>query len=130
MTTFTLPFPISINAMFADGKHRRFRSQRYDTWIVEATAEIYRQRPKKITGPVTLFYEIQEGKDARKRDLGNLEKGVTDLLVKHGIIQADDGSIVREIRLKWNHEVEGVRVTVEPLFNRVPNNDKGSAEAA
>jgi Holliday junction resolvase RusA-like endonuclease len=136
MIVFTLPFPISINAMFSDGKHRRFRSQRYDTWIMEATAEIYRQRPKKITGPVTLLYEIQEGRDNRKRDLGNLEKCCTDLLVSHGIIQADDGSIVREIKLKWNAEVEGVRVTVAPLFNRVPeaspetNNNERAASGA
>jgi crossover junction endodeoxyribonuclease RusA len=119
MTVFTLPFPISINAMFADGKFRRHNSQRYDTWIMEATAEIYRQRPKKIAGPVTLLYEIQEGKDKRKRDLGNLEKGLTDLLVSHGIIQADDGSIVREIKLKWNPDVEGVRVTISSIFQNM-----------
>ena len=49
-----------------------------------------------------------------------LIKAPEDLLVKHGLIEADDGSVVRSVSAKWNHEVEGVRVTIEPLFNRVP----------
>jgi Holliday junction resolvase RusA-like endonuclease len=129
MTTFTLPFPPSVNNLFMNGKHGRFRSQRYDSWIQEAGCEIMRQRPKKVAGPVILTYEFQEGKDKRKRDLGNLEKAPTDLLVSHGIISADDGSIVREIKLKWNAEVEGVRVTVSSIFTAFPT-QKDNAEAA
>ena len=112
MTVLTLPFPISVNAMFADGKTRRFKSQRYADWIAEAGYALKSQRPKSVPGPVTLLYEVQEGKDARRRDLGNLEKGVTDLLVDHGVIEADHDRIVREIRLIWNKDVVGVRVSV------------------
>lgn len=112
MTVLTLPFPISVNAMFADGKTRRFKSQRYADWIAEAGYSLRAQRPKTILGPVTLLYEVQEGKDGRRRDLGNLEKGVTDLLVDHGVIEADHDRIVREIRLIWNKDVVGVRVTI------------------
>jgi crossover junction endodeoxyribonuclease RusA len=126
---FLLPFPPSVNNLFANGKYGRYRTQRYDSWILEAGSEIRRQRPSKVDGPVILTYEFQEGQDRRKRDLGNLEKAVTDLLVSHEIIKADDGSIVREIKLKWNAEVIGVRVTVASIFHRVPE-DKGSAEAA
>ena len=36
MTVITLPFPVSVNAMFADGKTRRHKSQRYADWIAEA----------------------------------------------------------------------------------------------
>lgn len=130
MSTFTLPFPPSVNNLFMNGKHGRFRSQRYDSWIQEAGAEIMRQRPKKVAGPVILLFEFQEGQDKRKRDISNLVKAPEDLLVKHGIIEADDGSIVREIRCKWAPDVEGVRVTVASFFNRVPNNTKDNAEAA
>jgi hypothetical protein len=35
------------------------------------------------------------------------------LLVKHGIIEADDGSIVRRVEASWTTEVEGVRITIE-----------------
>lgn len=116
MKPFSLPFPPSANNLFVNGKHGRFRSPRYDAWIAEAGIEVLRQRPLKYRGPVNLYYEFQDGRDKRKRDLGNLEKATTDLLVLHGIIEADDGTIVRKINLAWSLEVEGVRVTVEPVF--------------
>lgn len=121
MTVINLPFPPSSNNLFINGKRGRFRSQKYDSWIMEAGNEILRQRPSKLAGPVVLDYVFQEGRDNRKRDLGNLEKATTDLLVSHRIIEADDGSIVRKINLSWAPDVEGVRVTIEPVFRRVPD---------
>jgi crossover junction endodeoxyribonuclease RusA len=112
MIVLTLPFPVSVNAMFADGKTRRHKSQRYADWLAEAGYALKSQRPGKMAGPVTLLYEVQEGKDNRRRDIGNLEKGVTDLLVTYGVIEADHDKIVREIRLIWNKDVVGVRVSV------------------
>jgi Holliday junction resolvase RusA-like endonuclease len=128
MTVITLPFPISVNAMFADGKTRRHKSQRYADWLAEAGYALRSQRPQTVLGPVTLLYEVQEGKDNRRRDIGNLEKGCTDLLVYYGIIEADHDLIVREIRMIWNKDVQGVRVTIQSA-NRVPE-IKGDAEAA
>jgi Holliday junction resolvase RusA-like endonuclease len=128
MTVITLPFPISVNAMFADGKTRRHKSQRYADWLAEAGYALKSQRPQTVLGPVTLLYEVQEGKDNRRRDIGNLEKGCTDLLVYYGIIEADHDLIVREIRMIWNKDVVGVRVTIQSV-NRVPE-IKGGAEAA
>lgn len=130
MTVLNLPFPPSVNNLFVNGKFGRFRSQKYDSWIMEAGNEILRQRPRKVAGPVILSFEFQEGRDNRKRDISNLIKAPEDLLVKHGIIEADDGSIVREIKLKWSAEVEGVRVTVVSIFTAFPSNEKGTAEAA
>jgi len=60
-----------------------------------------------------LSHEFQEGRDKRKRDVTNLLKAPEDLLVKHGIIEADDGSIVRRVEAFWTTEVEGVRITIE-----------------
>lgn len=117
MTVLVLPFPPSLNNMFINVRRGRIRSQKYDSWIQEAGTEIMRQRPSKVVGPVSISYEFQEGQDRRKRDLGNLEKASTDLLVSHGIIEADDGSIVREIALKWSREVNGVRVTIKPCVH-------------
>lgn len=131
MSTFILPLPPSVNGLWANSKHGgRFRTQRYDSWIYEAGAEIMRQRPKKHIGPVVLSYEVEEPAGKRKFDLGNREKALTDLLVSHGIIQADDNTIVREIKLKWAPDISGVRVTILPVFNRVPATEKGNAEAA
>jgi len=116
MTVLTLPFPPSTNNMFINSTRGRFRSQKYDTWIMEAGAEIMRQRPRKCVGPVNLIFEFQEGRDNRKRDITNLIKAPEDLLVKHGIIEADDGSIVRKVQAHWTPEVEGVRITIQPVF--------------
>jgi len=115
MTVVTLPFPVSVNAMFADGKTRRHKSQRYADWIVEASWALKVQRPMPVPGPVKITYEFQEGRDNRRRDAFNLEKGVTDLLVYFGIIEADHDLILREGRVLWSRDVEGVRVTIQPM---------------
>lgn len=112
MTVIDLPFPPSVNNLFANGKTRRFRTQRYDRWIYEAGAEIMRQRPSKTIGKVVLFFEFGEP-DRRRRDVSNLIKPVEDLLVKHGLIEADDSSVVRGVHASWSEAVEGCRVTIE-----------------
>jgi len=96
MTVFELPMPPSTNNMFINGTHGRFRSQKYDEWIQAAGWELKRQHPAKCVGPVSLFFEFQEGLDKRKRDVTNFIKPTEDLLVTHGIIEADDGTIVPE----------------------------------
>jgi crossover junction endodeoxyribonuclease RusA len=55
-------------------------------------------RGKKIIGEYTL--EIAAVKpDKRRRDLGNLEKAVSDLLQKAGVIQ--DDYLCQDIHLHW-----------------------------
>jgi len=115
VTVIVLPFPISVNAMFSDGKTRRHKSQRYCDWLLEAGYALNRQSPKPVRGPVKILYELQEGHDNRRRDAFNFEKGVTDLLVSHGVIEADHDLILRDGRVTWNRDVRGVRVTIEPL---------------
>lgn len=124
MITLTLPFPPSVNNLFISAGRKRVRSPRYRAWAEEAGAlivvqqSIYRNAGKSIAthGPVTLHYEFQEGQDRRKRDIGNLEKPVTDLLVTHGVIRADDNTVVRGIDLRWSDKILGVRVTVAPAY--------------
>ena len=112
-TVIELPMPPSTNNLFVNGLRGRFPSQKYADWIVEAGWELTRQRPSKVAGKVNLKFEFQEGRDKRKRDVTNLLKAPEDLLVKHGIIEADDGSIVRRVEAFWTTEVEGVRITIE-----------------
>jgi Holliday junction resolvase RusA-like endonuclease len=113
MTVVQLPFPPSTNNMFVNGVRGRYPSQKYVEWTIEAGWELQRQRPSKVAGMVNLKFEFQEGRDKRKRDVTNLIKAPEDLLVKHGIIEADDGSIVRRVEASWTTEVEGVRITIE-----------------
>lgn len=112
MTVINLPFPVSVNAMFSDGKTRRHKSQRYADWVLEAGYRLNRQAPIPVTGPVKLSYELQEGRDNRRRDLSNHVKAVEDLLVAHGVIEADHDLVVRGFSMDWNREVEGIRVTI------------------
>jgi len=114
MTTVTLPFPISVNAMYSNGRSGRFKSQRYDDWLMEAGYSINVQKPVKVKGPVILSCLIQDQRDGRKRDITNLIKGPEDLLVSHGIIEADDSSIVREVKMKWSKDVQGIQITISP----------------
>jgi crossover junction endodeoxyribonuclease RusA len=111
--TLTLPFPPTTNHLFINAGRKRVRSPKYRAWAEEAGWQLNAQKARLVPGPVALHYEFQEGQDKRKRDIGNLEKGLTDLLVTHGVIEADDGTIVREINLRWSREVVGVRVTIK-----------------
>lgn len=121
MTVIELPFPPSTNNLFINSRHGRFRSQKYDSWIMEAGNEILRQRPSKHDGQVFLSFEFQEGRDNRRRDISNLIKAPEDLLVSHGIIKADDQTVVRKIDLSWSPDVKGVRITIRPVADhRVP----------
>lgn len=68
-----------------------------------------------MRGPVKLTYELQDdARGARLWDYANREKAVTDLLVEHGIIEADHRQIVKELAIKGTAETVGVRVTIEP----------------
>jgi len=111
----TLPFPVSVNAMFADGKTRRHKSQRYCDWLLEAGYTLNAQKPPKIIGPYQITYAFQEGQDKRERDAFNLEKGVTDLLVKHGVVEGDSNKYLRKGSVEWDRSVIGVRITITPL---------------
>ncbi|MGM4997815.1 RusA family crossover junction endodeoxyribonuclease [Tardiphaga sp. 538_B7_N1_4] len=115
MTTVTLPFPISVNAMFSNGRTGRHKSQRYADWLNEAGYSLMVQRPKIVKGPVVISCLVQDGRDGRKRDITNLIKGPEDLLVSHGIIEADDSSIVREVKMKWSKDVQGIQITITPV---------------
>lgn len=117
-TVFRLTqLPPSTNNLFLNGTKGRFRSQKYETWLQEANIDYLRQRPKKIEGPVNITMEFQEPK--RRSDLDNRVKAPLDFLVKSGVIQADDQTIVRKINLAWSDDVEGCRITIESIFGSV-----------
>jgi Holliday junction resolvase RusA-like endonuclease len=110
MIVLHLPFPPSTNNLFINGSKGRFRSQKYADWIAEAGWELQRQRPPKVLGPVDLVFHFQDGRDNRKRDVTNLIKAPEDLLVKHGIIEADDNTIVRSVSAYWADTAVGVEI--------------------
>jgi Holliday junction resolvase RusA-like endonuclease len=115
MVVVTLPFPVSTNHLFSNGRSGRFKSERYEAWLQEARYALMVQRPARTKGPVKMEYVVQDGKDRKRRDLSNMLKAPEDLLVKHGIIEADDHTIVREVSLKWSKDVQGIQITIQPV---------------
>lgn len=109
------PFPPSTNNLFINVAKGRIPSAKYADWKQQAGWALKAQRPKSIKGPVVLNYQFQEGQDKRKRDIGNLEKASTDLLVEHGVIESDDNTIVRGITLRWSKAINGARVEIIPV---------------
>jgi Holliday junction resolvase RusA-like endonuclease len=110
-----LPMPPTTNNLFATDKRsgRRFRTIEYQEWVHDAGWRLNKQRPPLMAGKVAILIEVEEPKTARRQDVANREKAVTDLLVSHRVIQGDDQRFVRELTMRWA-PVEGVRVTVRP----------------
>ncbi len=108
-----LPLSPSSNNLFATVGKKRIRTVEYTAWAKEAGYRLNAQRPPLMAGKVALLIEVEEPNTARRTDIGNKEKAVTDLLVSHRVIQGDDQRFVREITMRWA-DVAGVRVTVRP----------------
>ncbi|GJD41339.1 RusA family crossover junction endodeoxyribonuclease [Methylobacterium bullatum] len=111
MICFTVAIPPSTNNLFFSVPGRgRVKSDAYKAWIKEASIVAKLAiRAKRIDGPYALC--IQIGKpDNRKRDIGNLEKPISDLLVSIGAVN-DDGDCQR-IEMEWSPNVDGAFVRV------------------
>jgi Holliday junction resolvase RusA-like endonuclease len=108
-----LPFPLSTHQAFRkfNGKHL---SQKYRDWRDEAGWTLKQQRPLTIAGRVTILIELRAPNKIR-RDGDNYKKGVIDLLVTHGIIEADDNRFVVESTVKWVSTGEPCVVTVRAI---------------
>lgn len=112
-TVLTLPFPPSVNALYITGKHRRATSKRYEDWQKEAWAALVQQpaRFHRHTTPVVVVYTFGRP-DKRRRDVFNLEKAVSDFLVKQGVL-ADD-TLIERGTVQWGAE-SGVIAVIETM---------------
>lgn len=109
MIVLDLPFPVSVNALYCNKAGKgRVKSQRYREWSNVAGWELKSQRPGKVTGRYALTILLEQ-KDGRRRDIGNLEKCVSDLLVEHGVVE--DDALAASIFLAWS-DVNGCQVIV------------------
>jgi crossover junction endodeoxyribonuclease RusA len=106
-----IPQPPSVNTLYRNvpGKGR-VKSPAYKRWLKDAGWNIVLANPGNVTGPCRLSYTIPRPTDRRKRDIGNLEKPLTDLLVTHGVI--DDDSNVQGITIEYG-DTENVVAVVE-----------------
>ena len=109
-----LPFPLSVNAMYKNAGKARAKSKRYREWIEGAQWQLAGQhKGKPITGPLMLTLAIKQP-DRRRRDLGNLEKCVTDLMT--GVVYEDDSQIkILAMHFDETDSPVGTRVMIDRL---------------
>lgn len=112
MTVISLPMPPSTNGLFINIRNGRARSQRYDQWLQEAGWILKSQRPAAVAGKVVLSFTFEDRLKGPKYDISNRLKAAEDLLVSHGIIEADDCTIVRGISASFSESVQGVRIEI------------------
>jgi len=96
--TFSIPFPPSVNGLFATVGKRRIKTEAYKAWNTAAGLLLNVQRVPPFTGNVSVDIHLKRP-DKRKRDLDNLAKATLDLLVRQTVIQ-DDSCIV-DLRIHW-----------------------------
>lgn len=109
---FTLPIPPTVNNLFPTSRTgRRYKSAEYTRWLTEAGWELKRQQPGHQAGQVRLIYLVPENP---RRDLANHEKPLSDLLVKHGVIE--DDRKVRALIMLYDDNRKDVMVKVQPYF--------------
>lgn len=106
-----LPFPPSVNSLTANAKKGRIKTPAYTNWFALASTRV-KDSHRRALGPYSLHIALKRS-DKRTRDLGNLEKAVSDLLVAHGVVK--DDSLAERITLQWDAglQVECV-VLVQP----------------
>lgn len=108
-----LPIPPTANNLFPTSRSgHRFPSKAYKAWQVAAQEAFEKWDAVAVDGPVKARYEFCFG-DARRRDIANFEKGVTDFLVSKGIIK--DDSLIDHLILKRGPKDKAhiVNITIE-----------------
>lgn len=116
-TVLTIPRPPSVNSLWTNVRGRgRVRTRRYQTWLNAAGWEIKSQKPERVTGPYYIAIAIgrERNKDgspsARRIDIGNFEKAISDLLVELGVIE--DDSLAESITIYWSAAEETGRARI------------------
>ncbi len=115
MPQFIIPMPPSVNALYRNVTGRgRAKTRRYLDWITEASISLNQQHVPEIAPPYSIDYAVGRP-DKRKRDVANLEKALSDLLVSQGVLV--DDSQINDNRQRWADDVEAgmVRCTVESV---------------
>lgn len=103
-----LPYPTSVNRIWRSGKSRKGRtvvytSAEYKAWISEAYVAWRVQRDQLFVKSISGRYSITiyaNPPDKRHRDLGNLEKVISDFLQTVAVIE--DDSLASRICLEWD----------------------------
>jgi len=111
MVTLTLPYPPTVNHLYATVHGRKVlsakgRDYHEAVWNLVNRAQVQPFGEKRVAYHVTVFPP-----DKRKRDLSNLVKAMEDALTKAGIW--DDDSQVDRLTFERAHVAKGGSIFVE-----------------
>lgn len=107
-----LPMPPSANELYANGGAHggRVKSEIYAKWAETAGWTLLAQKPGRIVGRYRMTIQVARPAAHIRADVCNREKAVSDLLVKHRILQ--DDSLAERVTIEWSDAIQGVRVFV------------------
>lgn len=92
-----LPWPPSVNSIWRQYRGRTILSKKGRAFFAGA-APMAAQSGVKVSGPYRLHITATRP-DKRRRDIGNLEKVISDALVKGGVV--DDDCLCVSITIQW-----------------------------
>lgn len=101
MIRIELPYPPTANNLFINTTRGRIKAPGYKAWFAKASINI-KDKHRQSLGPYSLSICARRP-DKRKRDLANLEKAVSDLLVEHGVVQ--DDSLCERLTMQWDDQL-------------------------
>lgn len=113
MITMTLPYPVSVNAMYLNVSGKgRVKTPRYKTWLEAAGWSIRAAKPTRLYGQFSLQMTLYTA-DEKRRDVDNTVKPVLDLLVAHDLIEDDAKCVELHVR-KVRSATAYAEITVRP----------------
>lgn len=111
MTELHLPYPPSANKLWTRTRYGMRKTDAYNDWLERAAVAARKQKPCAVHGPYKLSLHATRP-DKRRRDLDNIIKPTSDLLVCVGVI--DDDCECDMLVARWVTTGDGLYVRVEP----------------
>ncbi len=116
MNTYVLSWPPSTNSLWRAFRGRNILSKQARIWSENASKELVEQKATLVSGPVTIDIELSSP-TKRSYDPDNRVKALLDLLVKNGIIEDDNNSIVHKLSIytQCGELFKGARVSIRKV---------------
>ena len=108
----SLPYPPSANRLWRAVQGRNIKSAEYRAWLHTAATWARVKYREALSGPYAITIAVDRP-DRRRRDLGNIEKPISDALVQAALIR--DDSDCQRLTVFWSDRApgEGALVHVE-----------------
>lgn len=126
--TYFLPWPPTANRRMGVYKGKALLSVAARKFYESAGEELMLQRARSVKGPVEISIKLCPP-TKRKYDIDNRAKCAIDALVKNGVIEGDDCSIVRKLTLEASqNERPGAYVTIRKHGHEFAGDQNGKED--